>query len=427
MQITRRHLLTAAGGIAAATGLAACGSNNGMNSAGSSSGASGSAGGVNLKQWYHTYGEQGTQQAVEKYAAAYTPAKVDVTWYSGTYDTAVPAALLTNNFPDVFEYANGPTLDMIKAGQVADLTEVIGSAKSRFNPAVIKRLTFQDKIWAIPQVVDMQLLYYRPSLLKKANLQAPTTFDQLVAAAKALNTKDMGGFFAGNDGGVGVLGNLLVWASGNDQLTSDRSGLGFLNQKFYSAVKAYRDLYSSGALLKSASKDWSDPSPFINGECAMQWSGLWAMPQVKQAFGDDFGVVAFPAIGTGGRQAVPFGAYSSCVAAKGSHVDAAKAYVKWLWIDQTDDQVDFANGYGTHIPAMPELVSRCDKVASGPGKDAADMVTQHGFASDIMWTGAIGDAFASAMTNAVVKGQDPQKAFASLQGIATSELKKAKA
>lgn len=425
MQISRRNLFTAASGVAAVAGLAACGSNSGMNSSTSSASGSGGASGVTLEQWYHQYGEAGTQDAVKKYAAAYKDAKVNVTWFSGNYDTAVPAALLTDKFPDVFEYANGPTLDMIKAGQVADLTDVVGDAKSMFNPAVLKRVTFDGKIYAIPQNIDMQLIYYRPSLLKKANIaNPPATFTDLVAAAKAQATKDMGGFFAGNDGGVGVLGNMFVWASGFDQLTADRKSLGFIDPAFYSALTSYRDFYNSGSLLKSASKDWYDATPFINEETAMQWGGLWSMPDVKKAFGDDFGVIAFPAIGAKGRLAVPFGAYSACVAAKGKNVDAAKAFVKWLWIDQTDYQVDFANSYGTHIPAMTELVAKADKVSSGPGKDAADMVANHGFASDIMWTGPIGDAFSAAVTNVVVKKADPATAFKTVATTAAAELKR---
>ncbi len=425
MQITRRHLLTAAGGLAATAALAACGSNNGLsNNSGSSSGGSSGGSKPTLAQWYHQYGEAGTKEAVNKYAASYPDATVNVTWYAGNYDTAVPAALLTNSFPDVFEYGNGPTLDMIKGGQVVDMTDVLGSSVSKFNQSVIKRLTFQGKIWAVPQVIDMQLLYYRPSLLKKAGVQPPTTFSALVDAAKAQTTKDMGGFFAGNDGGVGVLGNMFVWASGFDQLNSGRTGLGFLEPNFYDSLKAYQAFYKSNALLKSASKDWFDASPFINGETAMQWGGLWSMPDVQKAFGNDFGVLAFPAMGSSGRPAVPFGAYSSCVAAKSKNVDAAKAFVKWLWVDQTADQVDFANSYGTHIPSQVALVPQCTKIAQGPGKDAADMVAKEGFASDIMWTGPIGDAFNSAMTNVIVKGADPASEFKPVGDKAVSELKR---
>ena len=106
----------------------------------------------------------------------------------------------------MFEYGNGPTIDMIHGKQVVDLTDVLGDAKSDFTPALLERMTYQGKLYAVPQVIDMQLLVYRKSLLEKAGVQPPQTIDELLAAAKTLTTGNVKGLFLGNDGGVGVLG-----------------------------------------------------------------------------------------------------------------------------------------------------------------------------------------------------------------------------
>ncbi len=165
------------------------------------------------------------EEAVKRYAAAYDKATVTVKWNAGEYEKLVAAALLTDKVPDVFEYGNGPTLDMIKAGQVLDLTDTIGDARSQFSAPVIAPMIWEDKVWAVPQTVDMQMLYYRKSLLEKAGVQPPQTLEELINAAKAVQTKDMGGFFAGNDGGVGVLGSLLIWSAGLEYLNDDRTGI----------------------------------------------------------------------------------------------------------------------------------------------------------------------------------------------------------
>ena len=112
--LDRRRLLALGGGAAAAGSLAACGSNTGRELASTTGGASGGGSGATLSQWYHQYGEAGTQQAVEKYAAAYKDATVKVSWKPGDYDQSTAASLLTDAGPDVFEYGNGPTIDMIK-------------------------------------------------------------------------------------------------------------------------------------------------------------------------------------------------------------------------------------------------------------------------------------------------------------------------
>ncbi|WP_246227482.1 ABC transporter substrate-binding protein [Propioniciclava coleopterorum] len=126
-----------------------------------------------ISSWYHQYGEDGVESALRTWAGEYPSAKVDVNWVMSDYEKALSAALLTPTAPDVFENANGPTLDMIKSGQVTDLTDVVGSARAQFTPPVLARMTYQDKIWAVPQTVDMQLLYYRKSALAAKGLQPP--------------------------------------------------------------------------------------------------------------------------------------------------------------------------------------------------------------------------------------------------------------
>ena len=418
MNLTRRSVL-GLGGLAAAATLSACGSNTGL-------GSNASSGGSALTQWYHQYGEEGVKEAVERYAAEYTAAKVEVKWNPGDYGSILAAQLLINDVPDVFEVEQGGSLDMIRSGQLEDLTELIAPVRSDFNEAVMRRFTFDEKIHGIPQTIDMQLLYYRPSLLQAAGVAAPATFDDLTTAANAVATSDMGGFFAGNKGGVDVLGTLLIWASGHDQLDANRTAAAFLTDDFYAALSAYRDFYQSNGLLKAASADWFSGDAFVNGETAMQWGGLWSLPDILAAHGDDVGVLPFPAIGAKGRVAVPFGAFGSCVAAKGKNVAAAKEFVKWLWIDQTDKQVDFSDSYGTHIPARKSLVAKAKKLQSGPGAEAAGFVESHGFANDIMWSGSLGDTYSAAISNVVVQGQDPKEAFAGFADLATAELAKLK-
>ena len=191
MSISRRRLLGTGGGLAVAgvTG-AGCGSNTGR-------GGDGKGGKPTLSQWYHQYGEPGTEQAVKRYADAFDDARVEVQWRPGNYDQQTAAALLTTSGPDVFE-VNGPTLDQIRGGQVVDLTDLLKEAKDDINPAVLAPKTYEGKVWAIPQVVDTQLLYYRTSMLKDAGVEPPRTLDALVDAAKALTTRDVKGLFLGN-------------------------------------------------------------------------------------------------------------------------------------------------------------------------------------------------------------------------------------
>ncbi len=413
--VTRRGLLSAGGGLALAGALAACGSNTGR-------GDGGSGGRPVLSQWYHQYGEAGTEQAVKRYAAAYQPARVEVQWRPGNYDQQTAAALLTAHGPDVFE-VNGPSLDQIQGHQVVDLTDRIAAVRSDFNPAVLAPKTWQGKVYAIPQVVDMQLLYYRKSMLREAGVNPPQTLDELVDAAGALTNKNVKGLFLGNDGGAGVLGGTPLFAAGLELVTAHGT-VGFDDPAAATALGALHKMYAAKWLLLGAPADWSDPSAFIQGLTAMQWSGLWAMPQVKKALGDDFGVLPFPRSGSAGQPAVPVGAYGCAVSARSAHVEAGKAFAKWLWVDRTDYQEDFATSYGFHIPSRVSLAKRAEKLRSGAAADAVRYATEHGHANPLLWTPASNNALLDALSRIIKDGADPAAQVKAVVKKATAELKR---
>ena len=119
--------------------------------------------------------------------------------------------------------------------------------------------------------------------------------------------------------------------------------------------------------MLGAPNDWYAADAFNKDLTAMQWTGLWTFPDIVKAVGDDFGVLPWPKFSaTVGAQSVPIGAYGSAVSAKSKNVDAAKAYVKWLWVDQTADQLDFAQSYGFHVPARKSLADKGLKYIDGP-------------------------------------------------------------
>ncbi|MCX5446834.1 ABC transporter substrate-binding protein [Streptomyces libani] len=415
-EIDRRRLLAAGGGVALAAGLAtACGSNTGRGGGGS---------GPEISQWYHQYGEPGTERAVKRYAAAYRKANVSVQWRPGDYDRQTAAALLTDSGPDVFE-VNGPLLDQIQGGQVADLTEVVEPVKDDFNQAVLAPKIWQDKIWGIPQVVDTQVLYYRKSLLKEAGVRPPETLDELVDGAKKLSDRKTKGLFLGNDGGVGVLGGTPLFAAGLSLISEDGK-VGFDDPAAARALGKIRQLYADKSLLLGAPTDWSDPAAFVQGLTAMQWSGLWALPQIKKALGDDFGVLPFPKDGSGGKPSVPVGAYGSAVSARSRRKAAATAFAKWLWVDRTDFQQDFALSYGFHIPARISLAKKAEQLREGPAADAVRFATDHGYAEPLLWTTADRTAYQDALSRIIKDGANPESELKTVVRKVNAELQRVK-
>ncbi|MDO5628053.1 MAG: extracellular solute-binding protein [Mobilicoccus sp.] len=420
--LSRRRFLGLSGGLLAAAALAGCGGSTAQRPATGPAPTSEAGGvGVTLDQWYHQYGEEGTEAAVERYAAAYPHATVDVSWKPGDYDQTVADALEGTDGPDVFEYANGPTIDMIRRGQVVELDDVFGDALEDFNPALIKRVTHDGRLWAVPQVADMQLLLYRPSLLAAAGVQPPTTIDELRDAAAALTTEDVAGLFVGNDGGARLMGPPMLRSAGFDLLTEDDT-FGFDDPAAAASLGVLRELYTSGHLLLDAPVDWFAGDALARGLTAMQFTGLWNLPALQAALDDDLGVLPWPA-GDGGHPNVTVGAYGACVNAGSRHVEVAKDLVRWLWVEGTEMQIDFATAYGLHIPARRSLAAEAKALHDPLPTEAVALASTHGYAQDhMLWTGASETAFTDMMARIVEGGADPAAEIARLRPFVESEL-----
>ncbi|MET9416698.1 extracellular solute-binding protein [Streptomyces klenkii] len=409
MPISRRLLLAGGAGIA----LTGCGSNTGR-------GGEEGPGRPRLSHWYHQYGEPGTRQAVGRYAAAYKDAAVRIEWRPGNYDQQTAAALLTDSGPDVFEVA-GPTIEQIQAGQVTDLTGLLTDVKGEFDPVILAPRTYRDRVWGIPQLVDTQLLYYRRSMLDAAGVRPPQSLDELVDAARRLTRKDVKGLFLGNSGGAGALGGTPLYAAGLSLVTPGGQ-VGFDDPAAARTLGKLRRFHTDGSLLLGAPTDWFNPAAFTQGLAAMQWCGLWALPQVKKALGDDFGVLPFPPDGPAGRPSVPVGAWAAAVSSRSAHREAAEAYVKWLWVERTDYQQDFAQSYGLHIPARASLVARADRLKSGAAAEAVRFAKEHGYARPLLWTEASQTAYLDALSRITREGADPGSELRAVVRKASAEL-----
>ncbi|CAA9563485.1 MAG: ABC transporter, substrate-binding protein (cluster 1, maltose/g3p/polyamine/iron) [uncultured Thermomicrobiales bacterium] len=367
-----------------------------------------------LTQWYHQYGEAGTEDAVRRYAQEYTEAnpnvEVEVNWTVGDYPTILNTALVGGQAPDLFE--SSPNLDWVRNGLIAPLDDLIPEdIRADFNPRELATNTIEGQLYGVKIVVDTGGIYYRPSYLEQAGLQPPTNVDELIAAATALTDGPVKGLFLGNDGGISSMQQIMPWAAGSDFITADNQVV-FDNPATILAYEKLRELNQTDALLVGAPTDWFQPDSLIQGLVAMQWGGLWAMPQVTEELEDDFGFIAFPPLaGASGGPAQPtpatfLGGWSQLVNAKSPNLDAAKAYAKYLWVDNTEAQRDFNLSYGFHVPPRISVAQAAEPLQSGPPAEAVNILNQYGRSLSPLWTGAMGAALGDAVTRIVREGAD---------------------
>jgi len=394
---------------------------------------------ITLRQWYHQYGEEGTEDAVKRYAEQYTEAnpnvEVEVNWVVGDYPALLNAALLTDDGPDLFE--STPNLDWVRNGLIAPLDDLLTpEVRADYTERELQSNTIEGVLYGLKIVVDTGMIYYRPSLLEAAGVAPPTTMDELIAAAQALTDGPTKGLFLGNDGGISAMQTILPWSAGSDFITPDNQDV-FDNPGTVAAYEKLRELNQTDALLIGAPTDWFDPSAFIQNLCAMAWGGLWMMPVVTEELGDDFGVIPWPALtaSTGAPVASPapgvagtptpatfLGGWSQLVSARSANVDAAKAYAKWLWVDNADVQRDFNLEYGFHVPPRRSVAAGAEALQGGPPAQAVEILNNYARSMSLVWTAPMGAALGDAVTRIVRDGADATQEVAAAAEAVRAEV-----
>ncbi|WP_420632261.1 ABC transporter substrate-binding protein [Candidatus Leptofilum sp.] len=378
-----------------------------------------------IQHWYHQYGEEGTFDAVVRYAEEYsamTPGvRVEVTWVPGDYFAALNSALLTDEGPDVFELQT-VTLDRVEAGQLEPLDDLFEGVLDDFNQTAMQRVIIDDTIYGVPMIMDPQFVYYRKSMFEEAGVDVPQTMEELIAATQALDTGRVKGLYLSNDlGATSYLLYMSTWAANTEFI--DGNQIVFNTEDNVRMWQMKQDLVNTGSMLVGATTEWWDPGAFNDGLTAMQWCGLWAMPGIIDALGaDDVGVMPWPALDENATPSVWIGGWNQSVNANSNHVDAAKDYVRWLWIENAETQIDWNLGYGFHVPPRASIAAQAEVLKDGPAAEVLEMLPLYGKTTPVTWTGAMDSIYQDAHSEVLLNGADPAEQLSVAEEAAQSEL-----
>lgn len=175
--------------------------------------------------------------------------------------------------------------EFAQAGWLLDLTPMLepGELAPHF-PAAIEAATHQERVWAIPWIMNVGLLYYRADLLAKYGLEPPETYADLVAQIKQIQGAEqdprLDGFLWQGKQYEGLVVNVLegLWANGTRLLGPD--GTIFPDPERAEEVLAFlRMLIDTGlspAWVTAADEELTR-RPFGNGRAIFLRSWPYAM------------------------------------------------------------------------------------------------------------------------------------------------------
>lgn len=167
----------------------------------------------------------------------------------GEIYTKAPAAAQAGNLPEILFTIPDFTTAVAKTGAVQPVTKLMDELKKlhEFSKAATEPYSYNGEVWAVPLYGMVQSLWYNVEMFNQANVKPPTTWDELLAAAKALHNPEKGVYGIGLPANKQlytdqVIYNFMVTAGAAEIFNKDGS-LRFDNPDTVRAFDMYNQLW----------------------------------------------------------------------------------------------------------------------------------------------------------------------------------------
>ncbi|MGW5361655.1 ABC transporter substrate-binding protein [Actinopolymorpha pittospori] len=99
----------------------------------------------------------------------------------------VEAAVDAGSGPDIVQLSSDVLTDYVINGRVQDLTEFVSGDKDNYTASSWKAVTVGGKVYGLPQGVGPAAMMYRTDIFEKYDIAVPKTWNEYLAAARALH------------------------------------------------------------------------------------------------------------------------------------------------------------------------------------------------------------------------------------------------
>jgi raffinose/stachyose/melibiose transport system substrate-binding protein len=254
------------------------------------------------------------QDLIDNYLKENSNVKIEVeALQDEPYKQKIKTYTASNNVPDFYMVWGQPSFfaPMMKAGFAAELNKADYDSYGFF-PGATDGFSQDGKLYGLPRNTDFMVLYYNKGLFESNGIKVPTTFSELVAAAKAFRGKGIAPIaINGKDKWtIAIMYQDLVAKYNGDQ------------KQIYNALNRSTTFANDEGLLKGAqllkelmdAKGFQDSftaadygaaqNLFAQEKAAMYYMGSWDMSmatneQFPESFRKNLGVVKFPAVDGG--------------------------------------------------------------------------------------------------------------------------------
>lgn len=276
--------------------------------------------------------------------------------------------VLTSNaaagdLPDVIGALPLGQVRTLSANELVD-SDAVGEVVESLDPGTFRESALEltadgDAQLAVPSESWVQLLVYRKDLFDKAGLAAPTTYDDVLAAAEELDSDDVAGFVGANVAGDAFTAQTFEEIGlGNDcEMVDDAGEVTFDSDQCVEGLEFYGSLLRDYSVNGAQDVDTTRASYFAGQAAMLIWSSFVldemaglrddALPTCPECKGDpaflakNSGVVT--AIqGPSGSEPATFGEVTSWTITADSSTDPAQHFVEYMMSDGYEPWIEIA-------------------------------------------------------------------------------------
>lgn len=264
------------------------------------------------------------------------------------YKTKIKTAMAAGDAPDVFfAWGAGFVKPFVDAGKVVPLDEYLkdGTA-AKMKGGANTNFTFDGKTYGLTFTQWVASLYCNKALFDKHGVKLPETYEDLIAAAKALKAAGVIPITVGEKDrwpGMFWQNAFAIRTAGADASNAALAGKGsFDTPEFVRSAQLLKDLVAAGGFVEGAlGLDYNEGGAlFLEGKAAMYYMGNWFAGDIaahQSGIVKDVVAKKFPTVSGGKGDATQFlgGSIDGlCVSQTAKDKAAAAKVVKYL-MEQT--------------------------------------------------------------------------------------------
>lgn len=258
------------------------------------------------------------------------------------YNDNIKMKVAASDVPDIIFGRPQGMVDITKAGAFLDLTNEPFIQK--VNKDYLPNVSYDGKVYGLPTDLMTNAVIYNKDLFKKAGVEVPKTYSELVKVAQTLQSKNITPFAASWKDGASYMS--FMWPDMWGTLLKDNpdyAGKVMSGETTFAAIPGYKDFLGRVNTLSSfANKDAADIDYdrslqyFAQGKAAMDIMGSFAIGTIRNYSPDgNFGVFMYPATDTPENNVMTYSTDDTwMIGAQSKNLDAAKKFLTFMASDE---------------------------------------------------------------------------------------------